>query len=99
VGPNTLRKAHKVHPLSVLQSEYSLWENAIEEKILPTLRELGMGLVPFSPVGRGFLSGALKSPGDFSPTDMRRNLPRFQGENFKENLRLVEAVGKLAAKK
>lgn len=99
VGPNTLRRAHAMHPLSCLQSEYSLWENAIEEKILPTLRELGIGLVPFSPVGRGFLTGALKSFEDFAPNDMRRNLPRFQGDNFKENLKLVEEIGKLAKAK
>jgi len=99
VGPNSLRKAHAVHPISVLQSEYSLWENAIEAKILPTLRELGIGLVPFSPVGRGFLTGALKKFEDFDAKDMRRNLPRFQGENFKENLKLVEEVDRLAKTK
>ena len=99
VGPNTLRRAHAVHPLSCLQSEYSLWETSLEEKILPVLRELGIGLVPFSPVGRGFLTGALKSYDDLAPNDMRRNLPRFQGDNFKENVKLVEEVGKLAQAK
>jgi aryl-alcohol dehydrogenase-like predicted oxidoreductase len=96
VGPQTLRRAHSVHPLSVLQSEYSLWETEIEKEILPTLRELGIGLVPFSPVGRGFLTGQIKRPEDLGENDMRRNLPRFQGENFKKNLQLVEAVQKLA---
>ncbi|HVZ80190.1 MAG TPA: aldo/keto reductase [bacterium] len=96
VGPNTIRKAHAVHPITCLQSEYSLWETAIEDGILPVLRELGMGLVPFSPVGRGFLTGAIKSYEDLGPNDMRRNLPRFQGENFKENIKLVEEVTKLA---
>ena len=99
VGPNTLRRAHAVHPISCLQSEYSLWETSLEEKILPILRELGIGLVPFSPVGRGFLSGAIKSYEDLGPNDMRRNLPRFQGENFKENIKLVEEVTKLAKTK
>ena len=96
VGPKTLRRAHAVHPLSVLQSEYSLWETEIEREILPTLRELGVGLVPFSPVGRGFLTGQIKRFEDLGDHDMRRNLPRFQGENFKANLRLVEAVQKMA---
>jgi aryl-alcohol dehydrogenase-like predicted oxidoreductase len=99
VGPQTLRKAHAVHPLSALQSEYSLWETGVEEKILPTLRELGIGFVPFSPVGRGFLTGEIKRPEDFGEKDLRRNLPRFQGENFKENLKLVEEVKKLASTK
>lgn len=99
VGPNSIRKAHAVHPLTCLQSEYSLWETSLEEKILPVLRELGIGLVPFSPVGRGFLSGAIKSYEDLGPNDMRRNLPRFQGENFKENIKLVEEVTKLARTK
>jgi aryl-alcohol dehydrogenase-like predicted oxidoreductase len=99
VGPNSIRKAHAVHPLTCLQSEYSLWETNLEEKILPVLRELGIGLVPFSPVGRGFLSGAIKSYEDLGPNDMRRNLPRFQGENFKENIKLVEEVTKLAKTK
>ena len=99
VGPNTLRRAHAVHPISCLQSEYSLWETSLEENILPVLRELEIGLVPFSPVGRGFLSGALKSYEDLAPNDMRRNLPRFQGDNFNENLKLVEEVRQLAQAK
>ncbi|HVM32910.1 MAG TPA: aldo/keto reductase [bacterium] len=97
VGPKTLRRAHAVHPLSALQSEYSLLETEIEAEILPTLRELGIGLVPFSPMGRGFLTGQIKSYEDLGERDMRRNLPRFQGENFRANLRLVEAVEGIAA--
>jgi aryl-alcohol dehydrogenase-like predicted oxidoreductase len=99
VGPKTLRRAHAIHPLSVLQSEYSLWETNLEDKILPVLRELGIGLVPFSPVGRGFLTGEIKRFEDLSEKDMRRNLPRFQPGNFEENLRLVEEVKKLAISK
>ncbi len=99
VGPQTLRKAHAVHPLTALQSEYSLWETGVEEKILSTLRELGIGFVPFSPVGRGFLTGEIKRFEDLAENDNRRNLPRFQGENFKENMKLVEEVKKLAAAK
>lgn len=99
VGPQTIRRAHSIHPLAALQSEYSLWETTVEEKILPTLRELGIGFVPFSPVGRGFLTGALKRFEDLAENDNRRTMPRFQGENFKENLRLVDEVKKLAAVK
>jgi aryl-alcohol dehydrogenase-like predicted oxidoreductase len=99
VGPKTLRRAHDIHPLSVLQSEYSFWETSLEEKILSVLRELGIGLVPFSPVGRGFLTGEIKRFEDLSEKDMRRNLPRFQPGNFEENLRLVEEVKKLALSK
>ncbi len=97
VGPQTLRRAHQVHPLTALQSEYSLWETAVEEKILPTLRELGIGFVPFSPVGRGFLTGEIKKFEDLAENDNRRNIPRFQGKNFAENLKLVEEVKKLGA--
>jgi len=99
VGPNTLRKAHAVHPLTALQSEYSLWETGLEEKILPVLRELGIGLVAFSPVGRGFLTGHIKRFEDIPENDMRRNLPRFQEENFAANLKLVDAVKVLGAAK
>ncbi len=99
VGPKTLRKAHQVHPLSALQSEYSLWETNVEAEILPTVRELGIGFVPFSPVGRGFLTGQLKRFEDLDEKDNRRNIPRFQGDNFKENLKLVEEVRRLAAAK
>jgi aryl-alcohol dehydrogenase-like predicted oxidoreductase len=99
VGPNTLRRAHKVHPLSALQSEYSLWETSLDEKILPVLRELKIGLVPFSPVGRGFLTGKIKRYEDLPEGDMRRNLPRFQGGNFSANIRLVDEVKKIGAKR
>jgi aryl-alcohol dehydrogenase-like predicted oxidoreductase len=99
VGPQTLRRAHQVHPLSVLQSEYSLWETGVEKKILPVLRELGVGFVPFSPVGRGFLTGEIKGFTDLAENDNRRNIPRFQGENFDKNLKLVEEVKKLGAVK
>jgi aryl-alcohol dehydrogenase-like predicted oxidoreductase len=99
VGPNTLRRAHAVHPLSALQSEYSLWETSLDEKIIPVLRELKIGLVPFSPVGRGFLTGAIKHYEDLPEGDMRRNLPRFQGENFQANIRLVDEVKKIGAKR
>ncbi len=99
VGPNTLRRAHAVHPLSALQSEYSLWETSLDEKILPVLRELKIGLVPFSPVGRGFLTGSIKRYEDLPEGDMRRNLPRFQGKNFESNIRLVEEVKKIGAKR
>lgn len=99
VGPQTLRKAHAVHPLTALQSEYSLWETGVEEKILPTVRELRIGFVPFSPVGRGFLTGEIKRFEDLAENDNRRTMPRFQGENFKENLKLVDEVKKLAAAK
>jgi aryl-alcohol dehydrogenase-like predicted oxidoreductase len=99
VGPKTLRRAHSVHPLSALQSEYSLWETALEETILPVLRELGIGLVSFSPMGRGFLTGQIKRFEDLSEKDMRRNLPRFQPGNFEENMKLVQEVQKLARTK
>ena len=97
VGPQTLRRAHRVHPLTALQSEYFLWETGVEEKILPTLRGLGIGFVPFSPVGRGFLTGEIKKFEDLGENDNRRNIPRFQGKNFVENLKLVEEVKKLGA--
>jgi aryl-alcohol dehydrogenase-like predicted oxidoreductase len=92
----TIRRAHAVHPITALQSEYSLWTRDPEEEILPTLRELGIGLVAYSPLGRGFLTGRFQSPGDFPEGDFRRNNPRFQGENFYANLRLVERVKELA---
>jgi aryl-alcohol dehydrogenase-like predicted oxidoreductase len=80
VGPQTIRRAHRINPLTALQSEYSLWETGVEEKILPVLRELGIGFVPFSPVGRGFLTGEIKRFEDLAENDNRRNIPRFQGE-------------------
>ncbi|MDX2211988.1 MAG: aldo/keto reductase [Oculatellaceae cyanobacterium bins.114] len=96
---DTIRRAHAVHPITALQSEYSLWARDIEAEILPTLRELGIGLVPYSPIGRGFLSGQIKTPDDFAADDFRRTLPRFQGENFYKNLDLVEQVKAIAAEK
>ncbi|MEV0288637.1 MULTISPECIES: aldo/keto reductase [unclassified Kribbella] len=99
VNGDTVRAAHAVHPISAVQSEWSLWTRDPETVVLPTLRELGVGFVPFSPLGRGFLTGQLKSPDDFEPDDMRRGLPRFSGENFQRNLDLVEKVRELAAAK
>ncbi|WP_406046709.1 aldo/keto reductase [Kribbella sp. NBC_00889] len=99
VNGDTVRAAHAVHPISAVQSEWSLWTRDPETVVLPALRELGIGFVPFSPLGRGFLTGQLKSPDDFEPDDMRRGLPRFMGENFQRNLDLVEKVRELAAAK
>jgi aryl-alcohol dehydrogenase-like predicted oxidoreductase len=99
VNGDTVRVAHAVHPISAVQSEWSLWTRDPETVVLPTLRELGVGFVPFSPLGRGFLTGQLKSPDDFEPDDMRRGLPRFSGENFQRNLDLVDKVKSLAAAK
>jgi aryl-alcohol dehydrogenase-like predicted oxidoreductase len=95
----TIRRAHAVHPISVLQTEYSLWSREPEDEILPTVRELGMGFVAYSPMGRGFLSGKISKPDDFTPDDFRKRAPRFQGENFYKNLELVERIKKLAAQK
>jgi aryl-alcohol dehydrogenase-like predicted oxidoreductase len=95
-SPETIRRAHAVHPISALQTEYSLWSRDPEERILPTIRELGVGFVPYSPLGRGFLSGRFKSPDDFEETDFRKHHPRFQGENFQKNLELVERVKEIA---
>jgi aryl-alcohol dehydrogenase-like predicted oxidoreductase len=92
----TIRRAHAVHPISALQSEYSLWTRDVEDEVLGTIRELGIGLVPYSPLGRGFLTGAIKRPEDLAEDDFRRNNPRFRGENFNRNLELVEKVGELA---
>ncbi len=96
VGGETLRRAHQVHPISAVQSEYSLWERGIEEAILPVMRELGVGLVPFSPLGRGYLTGALKSSSVFGADDFRRNLPRFDDEHLAANQRLVQIVRAVA---
>jgi aryl-alcohol dehydrogenase-like predicted oxidoreductase len=96
-GVDTIRRAHAVHPISALQSEYSLWTRDPEDEVLPTLRELGIGLVAYSPLGRGFLTGQIKSPDDLSADDFRRYNPRFQGENFVRNLELVDRVKELAA--
>jgi aryl-alcohol dehydrogenase-like predicted oxidoreductase len=98
-GAETIRRAHAVHPISALQSEYSLWSRDIEDEILPTIRELGIGLVAYSPLGRGFLTGAITSPEDFAEDDFRRHNPRFQGENFQRNLELVAKVRELAVEK
>ncbi|MDY7578918.1 aldo/keto reductase [Herbaspirillum sp. RTI4] len=94
----TLERAHKVHPVTALQTEYSLWTRDPEQNILATCRKLGIGFVPYSPLGRGFLTGAITSPEQFAKDDYRRHSPRFQGENFSKNLLLVEKVKELAAK-
>ena len=98
-SPKTIRRAHKVHPISALQSEYSLWERDPEDEIIPTLRELSIGFVPYSPLGRGFLTGQIKRFEDLAQDDYRRNAPRFQGENFQRNLDLVAKIQELAAEK
>jgi len=98
-APATVRRAHAVHPLTALQTEYSLWSREPEDEILQTVRELSIGFVAYSPLGRGFLSGAFKSPEDLEPGDSRRNMPRFQGENFYKNLELVNRVKEIAAEK
>ena len=92
----TLRRAHKVHPISAVQSEYSLWSRDPEDELLPALQELGIALVAYSPLGRGFIAGRFKSLDDLAPDDWRRNNPRFQGENFAKNLALVDHVKALA---
>jgi aryl-alcohol dehydrogenase-like predicted oxidoreductase len=92
VSAGTIRRAHAVHPVTALQSEYSFWERGVEEKILPTLRELGIGFVPFSPLGRGFLTGQLKGLGELDKTDYRLTLPRLQADNIDHNLLFVEQV-------
>jgi len=98
-GAETIRKAHAVQPVAALQSEYSLWTRDVEAQILPTIRELGIGLVPYSPLGRGFLTGALTSNEGLAKDDFRRGLPRFQGEALASNLSLVEALTLIAAEK
>jgi aryl-alcohol dehydrogenase-like predicted oxidoreductase len=95
-APKTIRRAHAVHPIAALQNEYSLWTREPEQEILATLRELGIGFVAYSPLGRGFLTGAFKTPDDFAPDDYRRHAPRFQGENFQRNLILVREVEVIA---
>jgi aryl-alcohol dehydrogenase-like predicted oxidoreductase len=95
----TIERAHKVHPITALQTEYSLWSRDIEEEILPAIRKLGIGLVPYSPLGRGFLTGRFKSADDLDAKDYRRATPRFQGENLEINLGLLSAVEALAAEK
>jgi len=98
-SPDTIRRAHAVHPISALQTEYSLWTRDPEDQILPTVRELGIGFVAYSPLGRGFLSGRFQSPDDIPEGDFRKSNPRFQGENFRENLELVDRVREIAAEK
>ncbi|MEN6601851.1 MAG: aldo/keto reductase [Bryobacteraceae bacterium] len=95
-SPATIRRAHKVHPITALQTEYSLWSRDPEDEILTTVRELGIGFVAYSPLGRGFLTGQLKRFEDFAPDDYRRMSPRFQGANFAKNLELVERIGEMA---
>ncbi|MDP4872544.1 MAG: aldo/keto reductase [Sphingorhabdus sp.] len=97
-GAETLRRAAAVAPISALQSEYSLWERDIEEEILPTCRALGIGFVPYSPLGRGFLTGAFRNLDELPENDWRRQDPRFQGDNFATNLAIVDVVGEIAAK-
>jgi aryl-alcohol dehydrogenase-like predicted oxidoreductase len=94
-GADTIRRAHKVHPIAALQTEYSLWTRDVED-IFPTLSELGISFVPYSPLGRGFLTGEIKSPDDLAADDWRRHNPRFQGDNFLQNLKLVDTVKNVA---
>jgi aryl-alcohol dehydrogenase-like predicted oxidoreductase len=98
-APATIRRAHSAHPVSALQSEYSLWFRDREKDVLPTCRELGIAFVPFSPLGRGFLSGALKDTGSLAVDDMRRRLPRFESDNFRRNLALVARLEAVAQRK
>jgi aryl-alcohol dehydrogenase-like predicted oxidoreductase len=98
-GEDTIRRAHAVHPISALQSEYSLWERNLENDIIPALRELGIGLVPFSPLGRGFLTGTAKRAEDYPEGDYRRGDPRFQGQNYDANTRAASVVRELAAER
>jgi aryl-alcohol dehydrogenase-like predicted oxidoreductase len=98
-APQTIRRAHKVHRISALQTEYSLWSRDPEAELLPLLRELGIGFVAYSPLGRGFLSGKFKTPEDIPEGDFRRDNPRFQGENFKQNLKMVARVEEVAREK
>jgi aryl-alcohol dehydrogenase-like predicted oxidoreductase len=95
-APPTIRRAHAVHPISALQTEYSVWSRDPEAEILPTLRELGIGFVPYSPLGRGFLTGKLRSLDDLDEGDFRRYQPRFQGDNLADNIAIVEAIDRLA---
>lgn len=98
-GPQTIERAHAVHPITALQTEYSLWSREPEAEIIPTLQKLGIGFVPYSPLGRGFLTGQFQSPDDFDADDYRRQSPRFQGENFEKNLEVVRRVEQLAREK
>ncbi len=98
-APETIRRAHGVHPISALQTEYSLWSRDVEDEILPTVRELGIGFVAYSPLGRGFLTGQIRRFEDLPEDDFRRTSPRFQGENFEKNLELVDRVKEIASEK
>lgn len=98
-GPQTIRRAQAVHPIAALQTEYSLWSRDPEDEIFPTIRELGIGFVAYSPLGRGFLTGRFKTADDLAPDDWRRRNPRFQGENFGRNLRLVSEIEAIAREK
>ena len=98
-GEQTIRRAHAVHPITALQSEYSLWERNLEPRIIPLLRELGIGLVPFAPLGRGFLTGAVRRAEEYPAGDFRRGDPRYQGENFDANVRAASVVKELGAHK
>jgi aryl-alcohol dehydrogenase-like predicted oxidoreductase len=98
-APATIRRAHAVHPISALQTEYSLWSRDPEHEILPTLRELGIGFVPYSPLGRGFLTGTIRSLDHLDEADFRRYQPRFQGDNLADNIAIVELIDRLAAAK
>jgi aryl-alcohol dehydrogenase-like predicted oxidoreductase len=98
-GEQTIRRAHAVHPIAALQSEYSLWERNLEPRIIPLLRELGIGLVPFAPLGRGFLTGSVRRAEEYPEGDFRRGDPRYQGQNFDANMRAASAVRDVAKRK
>ncbi len=98
-APATIRRAHAVHPISAVQTEYSLWSRDPEDEVIPTVRELDIGFVAYSPLGRGFLTGQLRRFEDLAQDDWRRHRPRFQGENFRKNLELVDRVNEIAATK
>ena len=98
-APATIRRAHAVHPVTALQTEWSLWSRDPEDELLPLVRELGIGFVPYSPLGRGFLTGQFRTPQDIPEDDFRRHNPRFQGENFQKNVDLVTRVEAIAKKK
>jgi aryl-alcohol dehydrogenase-like predicted oxidoreductase len=95
-GAETVRRAHRVHPISALQTEYSLWTRDLEQQMIPLLRELGIGLVPYCPLGRGFLTGSIQTPDDMGAKDRRHEHPRFQGDNFTRNLRLLDPIQQVA---
>jgi aryl-alcohol dehydrogenase-like predicted oxidoreductase len=99
VAPHTLRRAHAVYPITALQTEYSLWTRDVEDQVLPTCRELGIGFVAYSPLGRGFLTGNIKEPNDLNENDFRRNHPRFQGENLDKNVQFLQRIEAIAAEK